>query len=153
MRLELAAHKGWLRAHVLYLGDRPCAFWIGMLYNGVFVSEYMGYDPEFRQSSPGMVLIMRVIEGFCNHANGDLVTELDYGLGHAEYKEVLSSRYWLEASVFIFSPTIRGFLLKTLRVTTRVVDGSARRFLSSTALFPRLKRAWRDRLAKRRTNT
>ena len=61
--LGVGDSEGWLRAYLLYLGDRPCAFWIGMLYNGPFVSEYMSYDPEFRQFSPGMVLIMRVIEG------------------------------------------------------------------------------------------
>jgi len=148
MRLGLAARKGWLRANLLYLGDRPVAFWIGMLYGGTFVSEYMGYDPEFRQSSPGMFLIMRGIEGLCNRANGDIVTELDFGLGHAEYKTMLCSKTWLEARVYIFSPTLKGLALKFIRTTTRVIDGSARKLLVSAKLFPRLKRVWRDRLAK-----
>jgi len=146
-RLELAAKKGWLRAYLLYIGDRPVAFWIGILYKGSFVSEYMGYDPEFRRFSPGMVLIMRVIEGFCKRANGDRVRELDFGLGHAEYKESLSSKHWLEAAVYIFSPTLKGLTLKSMRAMTRVIDLCARKGLASTELFPRLKRAWRDRLA------
>jgi hypothetical protein len=148
-RLELAARKGWLRANMLYIGDRPVAFWIGMLYHGSFVSEYMGYDPEFRKFSPGMVLIMRVIERFCDRATGDTVKELDFGLGHAEYKGALCSKNWLEAPVYIFSPTPKGLALKAMRTTTRVVDGSARKVLASTKFFPRLKRAWRDHLAKR----
>ena len=147
-RLGLAAEKGWLRANILYLGDLPVAFWIGMVYGQTFVSEYMGYDPKFRQSSPGMVLIMRVIEGFCRQANADRITELDFGLGAAEYKAVLGSKSWREAAVFIFSPTMKGLLLKSVHATTRIADGAARKALSSTNIFPRLKRLWRDRLAK-----
>jgi hypothetical protein len=148
MRLGLAARKGWLRANILYIGERPVAFWIGMLYGETFVSEYMGYDPEFRQFSPGMVLIMRVIEGFCSRESGDIIKELDFGLGHAEYKAALCSKSWIEAAVFIFSPTMRGFFLKSLRTVTTAADGAARKILRSTKFLPRLKRAWRDRLAK-----
>lgn len=148
-RLGLAARKGWLRGNLLYIGDRPVSFWIGMLYHGSFVSEYMGYDPEFRQWSPGMVLMMHVIEGFCNRSNGDVVQDLDFGLGHAEYKAVLSTKRWSEASVYIFSTSPKGLLLKTLRSGTRVVDSSARKLLASTSFFPKLKRAWRDRLARK----
>jgi hypothetical protein len=147
-RLELGARKGWLRAFVLYLGDRACAFWIGMLYHGTFVGEYTGYDPEFRQYSPGMVLMMRVLEGFCNGANGDSVRELDFGLGHAEYKRALCSKTWQEAIVFIFSPTLKGLALKLMRTATRLLDGAARRALASTDMLPRLKRVWRDRRAR-----
>jgi hypothetical protein len=146
-RLGLAARKGWLRANLLYLGDRPVAFWIGMLYNGSFVSEYLGYDPEFRRSSPGMVLIMQVIERFCRRANGDAVRELDFGLGHAEYKVALRTNGWLEAAVYIFGPTLKGLILKSMRTTTMVIDSCARKILASTEYFPRLKKAWRGRLA------
>ena len=65
-----------------------------------------------------MVLIMRVIEDFCSGANGDAVKELDFGLGHAEYKGALCSKSWLEAPVYIFSPTLKGLALKSLRTTT-----------------------------------
>jgi hypothetical protein len=148
MRLEMAARKGWLRANLLYLGDRPVAFWIGMLYRDTFLSEYMGYDPEFRQSSPGMVLIMHVLEGFCARKGGDVVRELDFGLGHAEYKTVLCSKSWQEARVYIFSSTIKGLLLKSIRTTAAIADNSGRRLLAWAKLVPKLKRAWRDRLAK-----
>lgn len=147
-RLELGARKGWLRAYLLYLGDRPCAFWIGMLYHGTFVGEYIGYDPEFRQYSPGMVLLMRGIERFCHRADGDTVRELDFGPGHAEYKGALCSKTWQEANLFIFSPTPKGLGLKLMRTATRLVDGAARKALASTDLLPRLKRAWRDHLAR-----
>lgn len=152
-RLDLAARKGWLRAYLLYLGDRPVAFWIGMLYQETFVSEYMGYDPEFRQSAPGMVLIMRVVEGFCSHQFGDNVKELDFGLGHAEYKALLCTRSWVESAVFVFSPTSKGLLLKSMRAITRIVDLTARRVLSSRDVFPRLKKLWRNRLAKQAKST
>jgi GNAT acetyltransferase-like protein len=148
-RLGLAAQKGWLRANVLYIEERPVAFWIGMLYHGSFVSEYLGYDPEFRRLSPGIVLIMRVIEGFCTRANGDVVQDLDFGLGDAEYKSALCSENWMEAPVYIFSPTLRGLKLKVMRSVTRVIDRSARKILTSSKFLPRLKRAWRDRLAKK----
>lgn len=148
-RLGLAAQKGWLRANLLYIADRPAAFWIGMVYNGSFVSEYLGYDPEFRRFSPGMVLIMRVIEGFYNRVNGDTVIELDFGLGPAEYKAALCSENWLEAPVYIFSPTLKGLGLKAIRTSTRVVDVCARNILASTSVFPQLKRAWRQRLTKK----
>lgn len=148
-RLGLAARKGWLRANLLYLGDRPVAFWIGMLYGATFVSEYMAYDPEFRKWAPGMVLIIQVIEGFCSRSSGDVVKELDFGLGHAEYKAALCTGSWSEASVFIFSPSLRGVLLKSVRMTTRLLDISARRLLSSTTFFAKLKKAWRNRLARR----
>jgi CelD/BcsL family acetyltransferase involved in cellulose biosynthesis len=147
MRLELAARKGWLRAYVLYVGDEPCAFWIGMLYGEIFVGEYTGYDPAFRDFSPGMFLMMQVIEGFCGGVQ-DTVKEVDFGLGNAEYKAALCGKNWIEASVFIFGPTLRGVALKGMRTMTVMVDVFARRVLASTKLLPRLKRAWRDRLAQ-----
>jgi hypothetical protein len=147
-RLALAAQKGWLRSHVLYLGERPIAFWIGMLYQGTFVSEYMGYDPEFRSYGPGMVLIMQVIEWFCSRGNQDHVDVIDFGIGDAEYKALLGTDRWVEANTLVLSPSLKGFSLKCMRVTTRLLDLFARKLLSSAHLFPRLKRVWRDRLAK-----
>jgi hypothetical protein len=152
-RLELAARKSWLRAYLLYLGERPCAFWIGMLYGDTFVSDYTGYDPDLRQFSPGIGLVMRMVERFCNRTDGDVIKELDFGPGDAEYKAVLCTRKWFEAVVYIFSPTLRGLALKSIRTATRLVDGLAKKVLISTKFSPWLKRAWRGRLAKRAEKT
>jgi CelD/BcsL family acetyltransferase involved in cellulose biosynthesis len=89
-----------------------------------------------------------VIEGFCTGTGDDVVKELDFGLGDAEYKAALCSRGWLEASVYIFAPTLKGIGLKGMRATARAVDGAARKLLVSTNLLPRLKRLWRDRLRR-----
>jgi CelD/BcsL family acetyltransferase involved in cellulose biosynthesis len=152
-RLELAALKGWLRAYLLYLGDRPCAFWIGMLYGETFVSDYTGYDPELRQLSPGTGLLMRMIERFCNRSDGDVISELDFGPGDAEYKTALCTRKWLEAVVYIFSPTLKGLALKSVRTVTRVVNVLARKVLIFTKLSSWARRAWRGRLAKHAEKT
>jgi hypothetical protein len=152
-RLELAALKGWLRAYLLYLGDRPCAFWIGMLYGDTFVSDYTGYDPELRHFSPGINLVMQMIERFCNRADGDVISELDFGPGDTEYKAVLCTRKWLEAVVYIFSPTLKGLALKSVRTATRVANVLVRKILVSTKLSPWIKRAWRGRLAKHTEKT
>jgi len=148
-RLGLAARKGWLRANLLYMEKRPVAFWIGMLYGETFVSEYLGYDPEFRQWSPGMVLIMRIIQGFCAGADGDTVTELDFGLGHAEYKASLCTASWMEAPVYIFSPTVKGMRLKGMRTVTRLTDGVIRELIGSSTLFSKFKKSWRNHLASK----
>ena len=120
-----------------------------MLYGDTFVSEYLGFDTEFRQFAPGMVLIMKVIEGFCTRANRDDVKKLDFGLGHAEYKAFLSTQNWREAALYIFGPTLKGAFLKSVRWGIQSIDQLARNILVSTAIFPRLKRIWRDTLAKR----
>jgi hypothetical protein len=148
-RLGLAARKGWLRAYVVYLAGRPCAFWIGMLYGDTFVGEYIGYDREFQALSPGMFLTMRVIEGFCKRAEGDLVRELDFGFGQAEYKTALCNRLVQERAVFVFAPTLNGLILKLLRVTTMTVNQYAAKVLTSTNVLPKIKKAWRSRLAQR----
>jgi CelD/BcsL family acetyltransferase involved in cellulose biosynthesis len=124
-----------------------------MLYGDTYVSEYLGFDTEFRQYAPGMVLIQKGIEGFCAGANGDVVKKLDFGLGHAEYKAVLCTQSWREAAVYIFGPTLRGSALKACHTTTRIADLSARKILGTTDGFRRLKRWWRDRLAKPKANS
>jgi hypothetical protein len=148
-RLELGAQQSLLRGYVLYVGGRPCAFWIGMLYGTTFVGEYTGYDPEFGEFSPGMFLMMRVIEGFCHHAKGDTVQKIDFGLGEAEYKNALCTDSCLEAIVYVFSPSVRGFTLKCMRTLTWIADASIRRVLTSAKNVARIKKLWRNRMAQR----
>ena len=148
-RLELCARKGWLRAYVLYIGDQPCAYWIGMLCGETFYGEYVGYDPEYRLLSPGMFVMLNVIETFCNGTSGDTVREVDFGFGNAEYKSALCNSSSVEASVFVFAPTFKGLRLNLVRTAARMLDQVARKTVSRVNLLQKIKKTWRDRLSKR----
>jgi CelD/BcsL family acetyltransferase involved in cellulose biosynthesis len=94
-----------------------------------------------------------MIERFCKRADGDVIRELDFGPGDAEYKAVLCTRKWLEAIVYIFSPTLRGLALKSIRAATRIVNALASKVLISTKLSAWARRAWRGRLARHAEKT
>jgi len=144
-RLRLKATKGWLRAYVLYLADCPCAFWMGDINRGIFGSDYLAFDPAFAKYSPGMYLILQVIEGFCKGTD-EAVTGIDFATGRAQYKEILSTREWQEISVYIFAPSFKGLALNAIRTVAGGIDKGLKRVLVQTGLLQKIKKAWRARL-------
>jgi len=143
--LRLHAERGCLRGYVLYLGGDPCAFWIGDINQGTFGSDYLAFDSAFGKYSPGMYLITKVIEGFCDGPR-EGVTALDFGPGHAQYKEVLSNQEWRETCIYIFAPTIKGISLNLVRTLISGMDQTVKRILVRTKLLQKVKKAWRARM-------
>jgi hypothetical protein len=145
-RLRFEAEKGWLRIYILYLADRPCAFWSGTCYGDTFFSGDMGYDSADSQYSPGMFLIMKVIEGFRSYEGNQGISRIDWGFGDAEYKQDLSDEKWYESSVSIWAPTPTGLKLNLEKTVTGLIDRTAKVVLQQTTLIQTAKRRWRDRL-------
>jgi hypothetical protein len=144
-QLKFKAQRGWLRAYILYLRERPCAFWIGDINEKTFGSDYLAYDAEFAKYSPGMFLILKVIEGFCDGTH-EGVTAVDFATGHAQYKEVLSNQEWLEKSFYIFAPTPKGISLNLARTLVSGMDVKIKKALSGTGLLRKIKKGWRARV-------
>jgi hypothetical protein len=147
-RLRLEAEKGWLRIYMLYIANRPCAFWSGTRYGDTFFSGDMGYDSADAHYSPGMFLIMKVIESFQAYDGNEGIARIDWGFGDAEYKQDVSDEKWDESSLFIWAPTPKGLKLNLENTMTRLVDRTAKAVLQQTALIQRTKRRWRDRLRR-----
>src|SRR5207245_2888650 len=126
-----------------------CAFWIGSVYAGTFHGEFTGYDPSYADYSPGMFLTLRIIEGLCSKDSGESVTEIDFGLGDAQYKQVLGNRQWLDATVYLFAPTFRGMGLNLLRTPLLVIDETSRRVLDQAKILSRTKTVWRNMIRKK----
>jgi CelD/BcsL family acetyltransferase involved in cellulose biosynthesis len=145
--LVAQAQKGWLHIYILYIDERPCAFWIGKLYNKTFHSDFMGYDPGFGKYSPGMFLVMNVMERLAAGRGDDLVEDVDFGMGDAQYKSVLGTSDWQESNVYVFAPTLAGFGLNLLRTPATLIDQWAKRCLDRTGLLLKVKRLWRRRAA------
>jgi hypothetical protein len=142
-RLRFLAERGWLRMYLLTLRGEPAAFWIGSVYNGNFFSDDLGFDPKFGEHSPGTFLLGEVIEDLCNSGVG----KLNFGAGEGRYKERFSNCHWTEASVYIFSPKLKGITLNAIRTVVGLIENTVKRVLARTKLLATVKKLWRSRLS------
>ena len=126
-RLEFDAAKGWLGAYVLYFDERPCAFWIGSLRNGSFLSNYLAFDPAYSRYSPGMYLVIKVMEALSIESDRFHANRIDFGVGDATYKERLSNRRVREALLYIFAPRLTPLLANLARVAAQCLNNYAKK--------------------------
>lgn len=146
--LKAQANRGWLRIYILYLAGKPCAFSIGALYRGVFLSEEIGYDPVYAKYSPGMYLLSRMLEEFC--AAG--VEMIDFGPSDEQYKRRFANIQCRETDLHIFAARPIGLILSAMRATTVLIKEPIRAFLNRTDLIQPVKRVWRSlNCARQRT--
>jgi hypothetical protein len=143
--LKTEAEAGWLRVYVLYLADKPCAFWIGAVYRRTFYSDFTGYDPEYTRYSPGLYLLSQMLEEFCSHGVG----AVDFGFTDDWYKKRFGNASRHEATVHMFAPTSKGFSLSAMRTVTSFVDEALRGLLERTNLVQNVKKIWRKTALKK----
>lgn len=143
--LRLEAKKGWLRGYVLYAGNRPCAFWIGCIYNGVFLSEYLGHDPSYAKYSSGTYLLMCATEYLWREG----VSAIDFSIGEAFYKQRFGNRHWNESTIYLYAPTWAGMRVKALRTMAVMINSAGKALLKRGNLRGRLKKFWRQRVTSR----
>lgn len=141
-QLRRRAERGWLRAWVLDLADVPVAFWIGDVNQKSFRSDYLAYRNDYASWSPGTYLILRVMEEFCDDP-AHSVTEVDFAMGYAQYKDVYGNRRRNEAAVYLFAPSVKGTTLRLMRGLTSTVDTSLKKMLAKLGLLQKIKKRWR----------
>jgi hypothetical protein len=149
-RLSLAARQGTLRAHVLYLGNRPCAFWITTLSGGVLYNDFLAFDPAFAKYGPGTCLVIKAIEEASDGNDTRRATAIDFGPGEAEWKTRLGNHRQQVASLYIFAPTVKGATLNLFRLVVSSADRSAKAALARAGFLSRVKRVWRGRIGQSR---
>lgn len=142
-RFALFARQRQLRAQLLEIDGKIRAFWIGIVYKGVFYSSETGYDPDLREYEVGTLILVRMLEELIREG----VMRVDFGLGDAFYKKRFGDRSWREATVRIFAPTPRGlFLWFALGLFSRL-DDIGRGLAERLGVVNRLKTGWRRNLA------
>jgi CelD/BcsL family acetyltransferase involved in cellulose biosynthesis len=143
--VRLALERGWFRAYVLYVDERPIAFWQGYVYDRTFFIGSPGYDPEFSDHRPGGSLLVQVIEDLCADEGIDV---LDYGSMYADYKRRFGSSSWEESDVYLYAPTFRGTRVNAIRTSVLWAHGMGKRVVSGSEAGRRIKSGWRARLAR-----
>jgi len=143
--LKTAAQKRTLRGCVLYLGDQPGAFMIGVRYRQALHGTAMGYDPRFSGYSVGSLLLMHWIEEAFSTAGSEKITEVDLGPGDGRFKRALHNHVWNESVVYICAPTVKGVVFNFQRTLAYLIDESARKLVLNTAFLEKIKKIWRSR--------
>jgi hypothetical protein len=144
-RLLLEAQCGALRASILYLADRPCAFWITALRDGVLYNDYLAYDQAYARYAPGMLLVVDMLERICDAAPPGETLQLDFGMGEMEWKARLGDQHWLEGNIYIYGRSVRAVATNLIRSLTLALDRVLRAVLARMGLVAWLKRQWRRR--------
>jgi len=141
-RFSLFAERGQLRVQTLSIDGTVRAFWIGIVYRGVFHSTETAYDPELKKFEVGTLLFVHLVDELVREG----IVKLDFGLGDAHYKKRFGSRSWKEATIHVFSKSIKGLFLETILSLFHSLDSLLRRVLTKFGFLDRLKARWRSRL-------
>jgi len=122
-QMAIAARGGWLRIYVLYLEDKPSAFWMGTLYDRCLQADHVGYDPVWARFSPGIFLFLNILESL---QNADIET-IDFGRGGSQLKQCFGALRRVEACAHIYASTVRGLQLSLLSAATHRATTLGRR--------------------------
>jgi len=88
-RLTRFARQGTFRGYIASINGKPCAFGWGELAHRTFGFTQTGYDPQYRNISPGTALIMHMMRDLIENTNCEV---FDFGSGGDEgYKSRLST--------------------------------------------------------------
>jgi hypothetical protein len=139
-RLELASSKNWMRGFVLYANKKPCAFWLGTLYQGIFYLDYTGFNADLKDFAAGQILFIKMVESLCTDKT---VKAIDFGFGDAVYKQRYGDSNFTESDLFVFRNTMTMILLNLTRKTAALVRIVAEQTLKRFDLLARIKKHWR----------
>ncbi len=135
-----------LRSYLLYVDEKPVAFLIGTQFHGHFSYEEVGYDRDFADRSPGLVLLLHVLDDLLKDSPPH---RFDFGGGEADYKRLFATSTSESGSVWLVPPGLRpqfwlGFL-RVCRLTDRLARACVRK-LGLTTLLRQLIRGKRATL-------
>jgi hypothetical protein len=141
--VKLFIDRKLLAAYVLYIDDKPAAFWNGIRYGRTFFTWTTGYDPSFQNDRLGLVLLVMLIEELYKDKNVDII---DFGFGDAQYKRNFCDTCLAEANTYIFAPRFYPIIINVLRSSVRNVNTGLQFVVQTIGSLDWIKRQWRNLL-------
>lgn len=139
-RMALCLSRGWSRTWMLYIDDRPVAFWNGMSYGNTFFSGNCGFDPQYAKDSVGRYTMLRMIEGLCEDPQ---MAYFDFGQGGWEYKASFGESQRVETEILLSARRLRPALLLGLSSLFSFVNDQGRKLAERSSWIGKLKAQWR----------
>jgi hypothetical protein len=145
-RIRTAAKHGWFHGGILFAGDEPCAFQLGLCYKQIYYLVNLGYDPALKRHRVGTNLFLKVLESLCED---DSVHMFDFYFGDAEYKKRYGTTHWPEACIYIFAPRMYPVSVNALRCAVAGVNTTLGYVVNKTGVQDWIKRKRRNMLLAR----
>ena len=98
------ARRGAARGYILFGGARPVAYSLCRLESDVLIADKAGYDPAYRDHSPGMVLLYAMLRRLFVERR---FQRFDFGPGEFRYKRTLATGNVPCADVYYYRRTWR----------------------------------------------
>jgi hypothetical protein len=144
--LDAAAARGRFLGHVLFLGETPIAFHLGLLNGRCFYMINGGYDPTHAKAQLGMYLFLRVLQDL--EAERVPVRVLDYLYGDSPYKLRTSNQRVPERHYYLMKRDAPGTLLAAALRTADAGSRAAGAVLDRMGLKAMMKGVLRSMMAK-----
>lgn len=135
--MERLAGEDQVRGYVLLLEGRPIAYGYCTAEREILLYHYTGYDPAYRQWSPGIVLLHEMLARL--HEEGRFKM-LDFGSGNAQWKDWYATRHTHCAAIYTFRPTWRNQVFVVLHLGLNSFSDSAARLFEKLGIKQRIKR-------------
>lgn len=133
--LALAA-QGQARGYLLFLNDEPIAYVYCPIEDGVVIYLSVGYDPKYREHSPGTVLQYLLLESLFAEKKFRI---FDFTEGEGPHKEFFSTGSVPCADVYFFNLTVRNSLLIGIHYLLMVTSSLTVKILKKLGLHRRVK--------------
>ena len=138
--LRTLAAGDQMRGHILFHGQRPIAYSYGTVSSDALVGQYIGYDPEYRDWSPGSVLTFLIVRRLVEEKRFRI---WDFGHSEQDYKKFFATHTFPAADIHLFRPTLRNHFILTAHVVLNSAVGAVGTVLDRLGLKKKLKRLMR----------
>ena len=131
------AARDEFRGYLIRLDDRPIAFGINSSHDGYLHFEETGFLQEFSHLSPGIVLVSELIDDVIGC--GEYHT-LDFGLGHADYKQLFANEKTESSNIWLLKNSPVNTLAEGMISTQESIRNTVKQALLRAGVLRRLKK-------------
>jgi hypothetical protein len=140
---RIAMARGAFRAWVMFSGETPFAYLVGLVHAGGLAGRYMAYDPAFAEYKPGFCLFAHLVGDLCADPG---ISFYDFGVEDSQFKRSFADDSWVESDAVLFAPRLRPRAVQQTRAAASTIAYAAREASSRSATLARLRVRWRRRV-------
>lgn len=146
--LHYYAEQGYLKAYLLFVGQKPCAFLYAIAYGKTLFPGSIGYDPAYSNGSPGAYMFEKSFEDAIEMTCIDVI---DFGFGDADYKLFFCNDRSMESSIYLFAPSVKIIIINLLRSIIHIIDRLLIFIVKKLGFAQRVKKMWRNKIATKKS--